>query len=127
MKTMTVASLAFLLIGCAPPVKKTQRPRPQLPPPQLTQADPAYITASLDRVKQLLKDPNAAEFSNIYAPVFYPDQKEDPSVCGTVNAKNSYGGYAGNMRFVVTPQYPNGVGPFVFWEDQNSFCAQSAL
>src|SRR5690606_3980028 len=111
MKTIAAASLVMLLVGCVPlgqQPRSQHRPMPAPPPPQLTKADPAYIQASLDRVKQSLKDPDAARFSNIYATVLDPDQEEDPSVCGTVNATNSYGGYAGDVRFLVTPEYPHG-------------------
>ena len=120
MKKIAVASLAILLAGCAQLGQQRSVSVPPPPPPQLTQADPAYIQASLDRVKQSLKDPDQARFSNIYATIFDSEQKEDPNVCGTVNAKNSYGGYAGDMRFVVTPGYPEGTDPFIFWDDRSS-------
>lgn len=123
MKAIAAASLVMLLVGCAQlglQPRSQRRPMPAPPPPQLTQADPAYVQASLDRVKQTLKDPDAAQFSNIYATVLDPDQEEGPSVCGTVNAKNSYGGYAGDVRFLVTPESRYGVPPTVYWDDQSS-------
>ncbi|PTA87453.1 hypothetical protein CWM66_26355 [Kosakonia sp. H7A] len=48
-------------------------------------------------VKQTLKDPDSAKFNSYYRPfgdgVGY--------ICGTVNAKNSYGGYVGNRNYYV--------------------------
>lgn len=43
-----------------------------------------------------LKDPYSAVYEGIY---FGRTAKGDPVVCGTVNAKNSMGGYAGRKRF----------------------------
>ena len=51
--------------------------------------------AKVDEVKEAvrdrLKDPNSAQFSNV--------KVVEGLVCGEVNAKNSFGGYAGRQRF----------------------------
>lgn len=62
-------------------------------------ADEAFIEASKDKVREMLKDPESAQFSNIYV----TQNGGSPSVCGFVNAKNSYGGYVGKIRFVASP------------------------
>lgn len=50
-------------------------------------------------VKRKLKDPDSAKFNSIRA---YPKENQMYTVCGFVNAKNSYGGYGGDMPFVTT-------------------------
>ena len=47
-------------------------------------------------VKDLLKDPESAQFRNIKVVINTEGRK---SVCGQVNAKNSYGGYTGFQSF----------------------------
>lgn len=47
-------------------------------------------------VAKRLKDPDSAQFSNDY--VSY--KIGAPVACGTVNAKNSFGGYAGSQRYI---------------------------
>lgn len=49
-------------------------------------------------VRQSLKDPESARFSNITA----GRSADGFTVCGQVNAKNSYGGYTGPARFYGT-------------------------
>lgn len=57
---------------------------------QQQEADP-YVGLQ-DAVKAKLRDPNSAIFSNIRdGKLLY--------VCGEVNAKNGFGGYAGSKRF----------------------------
>ncbi|MEB0092879.1 hypothetical protein QN391_07325 [Pseudomonas sp. CCI1.2] len=55
-------------------------------------------------VKATLKDPESAQFRNLYTKSFTgnpprPNLAALVSVCGEVNAKNSYGGYTGFTRF----------------------------
>lgn len=47
-------------------------------------------------VRYLLKDPDSAQFGAI-AKGF------GDAWCGTVNARNSFGGYSGHRRFVISP------------------------
>ena len=47
-------------------------------------------------VKDLLKDPESAQFRNVKVVINTEGKK---SVCGQVNAKNSYGGYTGFQSF----------------------------
>lgn len=62
-----------------------------LPSKPLTAANKVQITKA---VKQLLKDPDSARFR-------WPGVQEWGLYCGWVNAKNSYGGYAGFEPFMV--------------------------
>ena len=67
-------------------------------------AGAAYRPASFefkDLVKSRLKDPDSAKFSNEEV---YQWQSGSYAMCGYVNAKNSFGGYAGNVRFVAAGQ-----------------------
>ncbi|HEM8621104.1 hypothetical protein [Citrobacter amalonaticus] len=60
-------------------------------------SDEEMIKFGESLVKQSLKDPESAKFNSFYRQfgdgVGY--------VCGTVNAKNSYGGYVGNRNYYV--------------------------
>jgi len=101
MKNWTfAASLSLItLAGCA-----QQKPvRSDPPSAQLVTADKGYIDESLNSVKNSLKDPDSAKFYGIYA-TQKPNQTK-PSICGYVNAKNSYGGYTGKKPFLATPGY----------------------
>lgn len=61
-------------------------------------------------VKEGLKDPASAQFRGEYIVMFNPgkalgDPASKPStvtVCGQVNAKNSYGGYTGYTKYMVS-------------------------
>lgn len=58
-------------------------------------------------IKQLLKDPYSAKFTSV-------SERDDGTVCGLVNAKNSYGAYVGRQPFAINT---NGVAYLV---DQNN-------
>lgn len=60
-------------------------------------------------VKETLKDPFSAKVAIEYAMM----QSGGASVCGTVNAKNSYGAYVGDQAFLVTlTPHPFDTPPF---------------
>lgn len=50
-------------------------------------------------VRAMLKDPESAQFRNIYSRGMGGKPIPNATVCGEVNAKNSYGGYIGFTRF----------------------------
>jgi hypothetical protein len=52
--------------------------------------------AAIEKVKAQLKDPDSAKFRDI------KPLDDKGSVCGWVNAKNSYGGYTGFSVFFVS-------------------------
>jgi hypothetical protein len=56
----------------------------------------AWNYASQKAVRAKLKDPKSAEFSEVY----FSRRGGLPMTCGHVNAKNSFGGYAGAQRFI---------------------------
>jgi len=54
---------------------------------------PDQIAAAQSRVAAELKDPSSAQFRNV--------EQVGDRVCGEVNARNSFGGYAGFQQFYV--------------------------
>ncbi len=57
------------------------------------------INEAKNSVKQRLKDPSSAEFTNVQL----RDYVGGKVVCGYVNAKNSFGGYVGAKQFIASP------------------------
>lgn len=56
------------------------------------------IASAKKEVISQLKDPESAQFREIWA---LSGSNGNRSVCGYVNAKNSYGGYTGNKMFTI--------------------------
>ena len=75
--------------------------QPTLPPPAPAQQDDPAIQAAKIAVAKTLKDPPTAVFSDLKRAT-RPNVRGEPTdtVCGLVNAKNSYGGYTGPRGFV---------------------------
>lgn len=73
--------------------------------------------AATNAVKDKLKDPGSAMFTEV---VGYKSAKKGRfSVCGYVNAKNSYGGYVGKSRFfAVGIDEPGFTHAVAFIEDE---------
>jgi len=61
-------------------------------------ADKAFKQTAIakDLVKARLKDPDAAKFQGLYANTL---PNGGIVICGEVNSKNKYGGYAGYQKF----------------------------
>jgi hypothetical protein len=66
---------------------------PKTKPAKPTKPDP--IALAHEAAKDSLKDPDSARFRGDFV-------GKDGAVCGFVNAKNSYGGYDGFKRYIVT-------------------------
>lgn len=81
-----IALLAFII---AAGVKEKQRL-------SYTGSDQYLIDQAEASVRATLRDPASAVFSEQRVLGTGPDQR----VCGLVNAKNGFGGYAGEQRFV---------------------------
>lgn len=89
-------------MGCGEPVEKEKPPTVDAKPSAKRGTAGQYNlsqieqTAVVDGVKARLKDPVSAIFGGVVA-------KKDPDVvvyvCGSVNAKNSYGGYTGHEPY----------------------------
>lgn len=56
-----------------------------------------WMLKGMKAIKAKLKDPESAEFRRVF---FTLGTENIPMTCGQVNAKNSFGGYAGFQRFM---------------------------
>ncbi|MDO9470956.1 MAG: hypothetical protein Q7J23_09615 [Nitrosomonas sp.] len=74
-----------------------------LTPSFLALANESIITDAQEAIKSQLKDPYSAVFDDIY---LGKAENGAPVVCGTVNAKNSYGGYTGRKKFYYLDAAP---------------------
>jgi hypothetical protein len=64
----------------------------------------AVIEEAKEAVRVGLKDPYSVQFENLRVKRRdFKDQENAILVCGTYNAKNSYGGYVGVKPFFYTP------------------------
>ena len=57
-----------------------------------------YILNAREHIKEKLKDPSSAKFSGEFV-------GRNGSVCGYVNAKNSFGGYTGESRYIFSVSF----------------------
>ena len=78
--TVALSVLAFALSACS------------------TKPDEKVKAAGIEAVKENLKDPYSAVFDNI---LIRKSKEQTYYVCGTVNAKNSYGAYVGKKYFIT--------------------------
>lgn len=98
MKALVFAAItAVFATGCATP-SVTQ---PAAKPAVIWTKDVATEAELIDAKKTVisqLKDPESARFGEIWA---LSGTNGRRSVCGYINAKNSYGGYTGNKMFSI--------------------------
>ena len=71
-------------------------PTPSVAPEGNQQTEPAGFQQARAAVLAALKDPDSARFGTLHS------GKSD-AVCGTVNARNSFGGYPGMRAFAWAP------------------------
>ena len=64
--------------------------------------DPSHATAK-QAVLQQLKDPDSAQFRDVFTSPVLNKDGAPLAICGEVNAKNSYGGYTGFQKFYYLP------------------------
>jgi hypothetical protein len=69
------------------------------------------ISAAKEAIIDMLKDPDSAKFTGVFV-----SPKFNWIVCGSVNGKNEYGGYAGPRRFIVFLDKQNSSPPNVNME-----------
>lgn len=62
-------------------------------------SDTTVVAAAISAVKANLKDPSSASFGQIARRQVGSGKNV---ACGTVNSKNSFGGYVGDRRFIYT-------------------------
>jgi hypothetical protein len=85
-------------LSCYDQQGKEGRPAAQKVKAKNAPSEDPQIAAAHASVRRLLKDPDSARFESSYI-------AHTGAVCGLVNAKNSYGGYAGASRFIVTREW----------------------
>lgn len=89
MKALVVVMLVFAATGAlAAPEKKSGAQDQQLQ---------KRIEGAKARVLETLKDPDSAKFKEVYV------ASDGETLCGSVNSKNSYGGYVGFQSFMIEP------------------------
>lgn len=101
-RLFAIAAMSIGLAGCAagPPVNAVSSVPPSPPPAEMVEPitlTPAQRKAVQTGLKTRLKDPDSARFGEFKAG---RDGKGEITVCGYVNAKNSYGGYTGQKPFL---------------------------
>lgn len=105
-KLLGATLAAIMLIGCSTS-EKAPTSSPAAPVVKQPDVVKKYFTltaeqeqAAKDAVIATLKDPESARFKSVVG-VGDPDGTGAYSVCGSVNAKNSYGGYVGDRLFAA--------------------------
>lgn len=87
MKLFVMIMLAFAAFAAtAAPEKKSDVQE------KLTQK---RIESAKARVLDTLKDPDSAKFKDVYVAA------DGETLCGSINSKNSYGGYVGFQNFMI--------------------------
>ena len=93
--------IGFLAMGAIGAVIKNA-PQTVPPPPRPGDYSPMLVEMA---VKRLLRDPESARFGRMDA---YGDRmingRPVTAVCGSVNARNGFGGYGGPKDFVVVQE-----------------------
>ena len=59
--------------------------------------DDDFVKASINGIKKMVKDPDSIQFRNVFI-----STSKLQTLCGEINAKNSYGGFVGFRRFYYT-------------------------
>lgn len=75
---------------------------------------PDQEAAAKKAVSDTLKDPYSAVFDGIFGTSISPSSAKATVICGTVNAKNSYGGFTGSKKFALIG------GNTYLWSDVSS-------
>lgn len=71
-----------------------------------------------EAVRTQLKDPYSAQFANIKT----LDTPAGTTVCGEVNAKNSFGAYSGNAKFFGVAHDDGPASGFIIGEGDRTLC-----
>jgi hypothetical protein len=134
MRSSAVVIVAALVAGCQ---QNHIQPRPDalgvgakhaddpsnIPVP--VEITPAMRSAIERGVAEALKDPESARFGRMAASK--RPAESSPTVCGYVNARNSFGGYVGNRPFLGTLISGNGKAAFILVGMGNSDTEISAV
>lgn len=117
MNKLILSSFVFLLVGCAPLSSSQYQSKTHTPVSSFEAIPAVRVEMSAEKLEKAklqvskgLKDPYSAQFSELYG---VRTRKGKVIICGTVNAKNSYGGYTGEKTFFIDTSnnelfYPSG-------------------
>ena len=61
-----------------------------------------WVAISQTAVRNRLRDPNSAQFSDVYFTRAQLGGRRITVVCGRVNSRNGFGGYSGTQRFIAS-------------------------
>lgn len=120
MNKLVLISLAFALSACSSPAPvKYEKPsrvvsKSNTHPRMIVNVSPDQLEDAKKKVSSTLKDPYSAVFDGLYGTSIYPASDKATVVCGTVNAKNAYGGYTGAKKFALIG------GNTYLWSDVSS-------
>lgn len=120
-KTWALAGAAVAVWAVFGTVLAFQHNKREEPQREWIETKDRLISEAQTTVKVGLKDPSSAQFSDERILGSGPDQR----VCGLVNAKNSYGGYSGNERYVVmagSAYFGDSKPPEVIWPRSEHPC-----
>ncbi|WP_435657912.1 hypothetical protein [Brucella pituitosa] len=92
-KIIAAMAAVSLVSACQTEIGSNIKPVEPVTPYQLTKLDAFAIFTG---VQEKLKDPGSANFGETIAAI---DGNGVISVCGTVNARNSFGGYTGSVPY----------------------------
>jgi hypothetical protein len=100
-----VVYLIFSLSGgSGKPASRTTPAQPPAPaaPHQLSETDQAWevLAAAEKAVRSMLRDPKSGQFGVIEVYWLHTNGNSVMVACGSVNAKNGFGGYSGSRRFI---------------------------
>ena len=87
----SIAVIGVICIGASNPALAHSSPA--------VTVGPEMARAIKDGVRRDLKDPDSARFSNLRA---FREPDGTITACGYVNARNSYGGYTGDVPFAIS-------------------------
>lgn len=93
---LSTISIALTLAGCVPR-QEVPRAKPSIEAGVPIELSPSDIIAVKAGVAKSLKDPDSARFGTIRAARAADGTTH---VCGFVNARNSFGGFAGESPFI---------------------------
>lgn len=88
----------------APPVQGIQ-PAPEAPcavKPVTAKEGPVALKFAHDAIRRRLKDPDSARYTDERVAKSTCELGDVYTVCGDVNARNSFGGYVGARRYLAT-------------------------
>jgi hypothetical protein len=95
MRNGILLAFALAMVGCSPSPRDVALQRTK--------------QTALQKIRERLTDPESARFTDVRIVTVHDARgiEQVTSVCGEVNSKNTFGGYAGPSPFIYTVQHKN--------------------